>query len=269
MNCITALASIFYFLSYWIHCLELYNSDHHDLESKASSAYNAKSRQSFCSTLGKIFSILLWPGLLIYATLAYCAYIVVVHPAYFPMVWLGVAPIWLIIYSVLTRGYRRIYMFSGCALFMLYLLSLQWYLFRFVKLSQIFRELSALFLLLFVFFVWLSLQFETHRAMLFPQLSLEFKRDEGARRKFGLSVEGAAIYAAVQYAAMYFPKSSGGRNNKRRMMMEMRQKSGGNKSVHLGTIMSSSISPFSDTPPKCCNRWYFQRLIEALMIPNP
>ena len=82
-----------------------------------------------------------------------------------------------------------------------------------------------------------------------------------------MSVEAAAVYASVQYAAMYFPKSSGGRSSRRRML-EMRQKSGlsgGAKSVQL----ASSISPFSDSPPKCFDKWYFQRLLEALKIPRP
>lgn len=182
------------------------------------------------------------------------------------MIWLGMTPICLIAYSVLTRGYRRIYMLNGMALFMLYMLSLNWYLFRVSNVSPIFRELSAICLLLCVFFFHLSLQFEVHRAMLFPQLSLQFKRDEAAKRKFGLSVQGAKIYSFVQYAAMYYPKSSGARARARLIQQKRSNMIGrGIQSVHV----SDSISPFSNHPSNWWSKWYIQRLIEGFMIAKP
>ena len=262
---ITCSICVLLFISYWIHCIELYQSDHHNVESKANQDFISNSNLSICSTLMSIMKILLWPGVLVYAVLAYVVYIALYQTDYFIVIWFGISPIWLIVYSVLTRGYRRIYIFNGLAMFMLYWLTATCYLFRYNQWQQLATYSTATVLSAFAALCNLSIQCETHRGMLFPQMSQQFKLNEGAQHKFGLSVTGAKIYTFVQYAAMYFSKHDNSKpaNSKQPESPTDAYRNASDFAMHPAI---AKIKQFAFT---IFNKWYIQRPLDALKVPQP
>ena len=276
INTIILLLIFLFFFSYWVHCIELYNGDHHNLASKSNQDYIPNDSCCYsvcCNTIyRKILKFLVWPGILFYIILSYCIYTITFHTDYFIVIWFGIAPIWLIIYSVLTRGYRRIYMFNGLSLFMLYFVTISYHL--------EWKFFLALFLCLFIFFIHLSLQFEMHRAMLFPQMSADYKYNESAQNKFGLDVNGAKLYTFVQYAASYFRKTRGiqsnnSNNNRRYNNYHKKEHSRHNSSYSNINDDYNYINHYNINingngfASEWYNKWYIQLPFAALKVPKP
>ena len=268
INLITSILLFFFTLSYWIHCIELYSADHHNLSSKSNQDYNPSKSELHrfcCNTIMKILKLLFWPGILFYVVLAYAFYTIHYHTNYFLVIWAGISPIWLIAYSVLTRGYRRIYIFNGLALFMLYFVFLNFYLLithSFMNHYYISIYTTPIFICLFIFCFHLSLQFEIHRAILFPQMSQEFKRDETAQNKFGLDVNGAKLYTFVQYASLYFKKTVSSHFNNKHHTKE-------NSHHHFTSSDNYNYDGIDGFVSKWYNKWYIKRPIDAIRIPKP
>jgi len=273
LNPVTLLVLVLYLLSYWIHIQEIYNLDiSHAMAATGTKqgGYDAlllqKNEHTFCTTVTTTFKSLLWPGLLFYLVFGYVIYVSIYRNSYFVVIWLGIMPMWLIMYSVFTRGFRRVFIYNCLALFMFYFATLSWYLFRAafdrtmfrIANQWVFRYFAACFLVACVFCFHVSLQLELHRALLFPQIYREYIHDEYAQRKFPQSDEGAKHWAFAQYAALYFKKKSVNVHRLNSLKNKVSE-----------TMAMAELEKDDNDENKWYHRWYVQRPIDAFKVAKP